>query len=119
MPQRRWIPDFAGQRVRLASVVVELADGISVGVRHFSFSILDFDVDWVLNVERFSEHQMARFETMLAGVLKSPTQQASVVEATSRFVARGGTWEPDPHLRRSIEAAAIGVQPCPRVRVVG
>lgn len=113
------LPDFAGQRVRLASVAVELAGGIPIGVRHFSFSILEFDADGVLDLKRFSKHQMALVDTMLAGVPESPARQASVVDATSRFVARGGTWEPDHRHRRSIEAAAMGVQPCPKVRVVG
>jgi hypothetical protein len=41
-----------------------------------------------------------------------------VVDAATRFVARGGSWEPDRPLMRRIEAAALGHLPCPRVRVV-
>jgi hypothetical protein len=35
------IPDFAGQRVRLASLVVELANRVPRGVLHANFSIVD------------------------------------------------------------------------------
>lgn len=113
------LPDFAGQRVRMAGVTVELANGIPLGVRHLSYSILHFDVDGVLDLARLNAHQVARMDTVLAGVLQPPTPQAPVVDATSRFIARGGSWEPDHRLRHSIEAAAMGLQPCPRVRVTG
>ncbi len=114
------VPDFAGQRMRLASAIVELANGVPLGVRHLGYSMLEFDVDGILDVARLSAHQVARIDSMLAGVLESPApQQARVVDAASRFIARGGTWEPDGRLRRSIEDAAMGTQPCQRVRVVG
>ena len=64
------VPDFAGQRVRLASAVVELADGIPLGVRHLGYSILDFDVDGILDIPRLNAHQVARIDAMLAGVLE-------------------------------------------------
>ena len=112
------VPDFAGQRVRLASAAVELADGIPLGVRHLGYSILDFDVDGILDIPRLNAHQVARIDSMLAGVLEPSAQQARVVDATSRFIARGGAWEPDRRLRRSIEDAAMGTRPCQRVRVV-
>lgn len=116
------LPDFAGQRVRLASVTIELANGHPLGVRHLSFSMLDIDVDGLVDIARLNAHQVARVDTLLAGVLEprtQPTQQTPVIDATSRFIARGGAWEPDHRLRRSIEAAAMEMQPCPRVRVVG
>jgi hypothetical protein len=111
------LPQFAGQRVRLASVTVELADGIPLGVRHLSFSMLDFDGYGVLDVQRLNAQQVARVDTLLAGVLGPASQDAQIVEAASRFVARGGEWNPDPALRRRIEAAALGAVPCRRVRV--
>ena len=45
------LPQFAGQRVRLASVTVELANSIPLGVRQLSFSMLDFDAHGVLDVQ--------------------------------------------------------------------
>jgi hypothetical protein len=112
-------PDFAGQRVRQASVTVELADGIPLGVRHLSFSILEFDANGALDVPRLNAQQVARVDSMLAGVLGLPDRDTSIIEATSRFIARGGSWSPDARLRRRIEAAAMGTLPCRRVRIVG
>ena len=45
-------PDFAGHRVRVASIAVELAHCIPFGVHHLSFSMLDFDEHWVLDLQR-------------------------------------------------------------------
>jgi hypothetical protein len=113
------LPDFAGQRVRLANVVVELADGVPLGVRHLGFAMLEFDVDGVLNVRRLYEQQAAHVNLPLASALGPPAVDASIVDAASRFLARGGNWKPDLQLLRRVEAAALGTQPCPRVRVLG
>ena len=111
-------PCFAGQRVRMAGVTVEIADGIALGVRHMSFSMLEFDEHGALDVQRLNAQQVARMDVMLGGVLGVAAPRPGIVEAASRFTARGGNWEPDRPLRRRIEAAALGQRPCPRVRVV-
>jgi hypothetical protein len=41
-----------------------------------------------------------------------------VFDAANRFIARGGSWEPDQALLRRIEEAALLKLSCPRVRVV-
>lgn len=112
------LSDFAGQRVRMASVTVELASGIVLGTRHMSFSVLDFDARGVLDVQRLNAQQVARFDAMVAGKFGGHAATEQVVEASSRFVARGGSWEPDDGLRRRLEAAAEGRTRCPRVKVI-
>jgi hypothetical protein len=112
------LPDFAGQRVRMVGVTVELADRVVLGVRHRSFSILEFDVDGKLDVQRLNTQQVSRLDAMLEGTFAQRPSGTIVVDAKSHFLARGGTWEPDRQLLRRIEAAALGVVPCPRVRVV-
>ncbi len=112
------VPDFAGQRARLAGVTVETADGIALGVRHMSFSVLEFDADGLLDVQRLNVQQVARLDTLLAGVLGPKAAEVTVVDAANRFRARGGAWEPDRPLRRRLEAAALGLGHYPRVRVV-
>lgn len=112
-------PDFADQRVRLAGVTVELADGTVLGVRHMSFSMLEFDEHGVLDVQRLNLQQVARFDAMLTEAQIAPVSQHAVIDAASRFQARGGSWEPDAPLRRRLEAAALGALPRPRVRIVG
>lgn len=56
------IPDFAGQRVRQASAVVEVVGGRQSRLVHCTFSVLDIDGDGVLDVERLSTQQFARVD---------------------------------------------------------
>jgi len=112
------LPDFAGQRVRLASLIVELADRTPLRMLHRTFSILDIGTDGLLDVARLNTQQIARMDDVLAPAQQAPATGASVVDAASRFIARGGSWEPDDRLLRRIDAAALGHLPCRRVRVV-
>lgn len=112
------LPDFAGQRVRLASLVVELANRAPQRVVHRTFSIIEIDRDGLLDVARLTAQQIARMDSFLAPVLGQPAPTTLVVDATSRFVARGGSWQPDDLLLRRIDAAALGRLACRRVRVV-
>jgi hypothetical protein len=112
------LPDFAGQRLRLASLVVELANREPWRVVHRSFSIIEIDRDGLLDVARLKAQQIACIDSFLAPVLQQPAPTTPVVDATSRFVARGGSWQPDDLLMRRIDAAALGRMSCRRVRVV-
>lgn len=84
-------PDFAGQRVRLASVTIELAEGAAVGVRHLSFSMLDFNAQGALDVQRLNAQQVARLDSMLSDVLAPANADPKVIDATSKFAARGSS----------------------------
>jgi hypothetical protein len=112
------IPDFAGQRVRQADIVIEMVDRSPVRVVHRTFCVLDVDTNGLLDVERLNLQQFARVEDVLAQPSGEARSAAVVVEAANRFIAQGGSWEPDDRLRRRIYAAALGELTCPRVRVV-
>ena len=62
------VPDFAGQRVRQVSTVVELVDGAPTRTVYRTFSVLDFNADGLLDVVRLNNQQIARIE---AGVWAS------------------------------------------------
>jgi hypothetical protein len=85
---------------------------------HRSFSIIEIDRDGLLDVARLKAQQIACIDSFLAPVLQQPAPTTPVVDATSRFVARGGSWQPDDLLMRRIDAAALGRMSCRRVRVV-
>lgn len=102
------LPDFAGQRVRLASLVVELADRTPLRVVHRTFSVVDIDTDGLLDVARLNTQQIARVGDLLAPALQMQAPAAPVVDAASRFVARGGSWKPDDHHLRRLDAVALG-----------
>lgn len=112
------IPDFAGQRVRQASVVVEVANGRPSRMVRWTFSVLDIDTDGLLDVERLNTQQFARLDAQFGPSGPVADTSSPIVDASSRFVARGGSWSPDELLLRHIEAAALGQVSCPRVRMV-
>jgi len=112
------VPDFAGKRVRQASIVVEVVDGTPSRMVHWTFSILDFDAGGLLDVERLSTQQFARVDDPFEPASPAQGKGGPIIDAARRFVARGGSWEPDKRLLHRIEAAALGQVACPRVRVV-
>lgn len=113
------VPAFAGQRVRLASVVVEVAGSVVLGMRRVDFDVLEFDADGRLDARRYGAQQVARLDAMLSSALGSGVAPSGVVDASDRFRARGGTWTPAPELRRRIEAAACAGGLARRVQVLG
>ncbi|MEJ8852458.1 hypothetical protein [Variovorax rhizosphaerae] len=112
------LPDFAGQRVRQASVTVELVDRTPLRVVHRTFSILDIGADGLLDVARLNTQQFARMANFMAPDSKTPGTRVPIVEAADRFIARGGYWQPDDLLLHRIDATALGHLPCRRVRVL-
>ena len=112
------LPDFAGQRVREASTVVELVGGTPTRIVYRTFSILNIDANGMLDVARLTSQQIARLEVRLWSPSGGKPGSGPIVDAADRFVARGGTWEPDDRQLRAIEAASLGLVQCPRVRVL-
>ena len=112
------VRDFAGQRTRQACIVVEVVDSTPRRTVHYTFSVLEFGPDGLLDVERLNSQQIARMGDPLAPTQPPLGRRSPVVDAAERFVARGGSWEPGHDLLRRIEAAALGHLKCPRVRVV-
>lgn len=113
------VPAFANLRARLASVVVEVAGSVVLGVRRLDFDVLEFDANGRLDSRRYGAQQAARVDSMVSSVLGEPAAPSGVIDATYRFKARGGTWTPGPELRRRIEAAGCGRERTARVRVLG
>jgi hypothetical protein len=112
------IPEFAGQRVRQASIVVAVVNGAPMQIVRCTFAILDIDEHGVLDVERWNAQQFARVGDPFAPERPDRGSMHQVFDAASRFIARGGSWEPDQALLRRIEEAALLKLSCPRVRVV-
>jgi hypothetical protein len=112
------VPDFAGQRVRQPSIVVQVVDGLPWHVVHRTFCVLDITAGGLLDVQRLNNQQIARLDARFEPLNSSKDMSGPVINAASRFVARGGSWEPDKRQWRDIEAAALGKVSCPRVRRV-
>ncbi|MFM0632716.1 hypothetical protein [Paraburkholderia xenovorans] len=113
-PASHGLPVFAGQRVRMASVVVQLEATNPVRVVRNTFSILTFDAEGHIDTSRFEKQQLALAESAFApgfaGFDDGGNQ--TVVDATSRFIAQGGQWAPLRALARVINQTALDHQKC-------
>jgi hypothetical protein len=65
-PKKHPLPQFAGQRVRSAEVVVQLVDRKPARIVRATFSILTFDGAGRLKAEVFGRQQFARFASAAA-----------------------------------------------------
>jgi hypothetical protein len=108
------LPAFAGQRIRLADLVVELAGRVPVRVVRSTFAVLPFDDDGRMDSERFLKQQWAHAESALDRGLDVPDSQGNVLDAAVRFVAHGGAWKPSNALARALDDAALGRTSCRR-----
>jgi hypothetical protein len=114
-PKTHRLPRFGGERVRSAEVVVELVNGRPIAVIRCVFSMMTFKRDGTLVSPLRDPHVRARAELALAFAFDSPDPLASVADASTRFVARGGQWKPPAALLRRIEQSALGRLKCPRI----
>jgi hypothetical protein len=114
-PANYRLPAFAGQRVRMADVAVEVVDRVPVRVVRSTFAILAIDDDGRIDSSKFVRQQFALAETALAPVLAVSESNDGVIDATARFVAQGGSWAPSRALARAIEDAAMGRLHCRRL----
>ena len=106
---------FAGARVRMADVAVELLNRQPIRVVWNTFGFLAFDDEGYFDSDAFDHHQRARAELALAPLTAAPKGAAMIVDATPRFVAQGGRWKPTRTLQRLIDEAALGRVKCPRL----
>ena len=114
-PASQCFPQFAGHRVRLANIIVELSGQKPIKVVRITFDILTFGDMGHFDSRTFNRHQFARAEQALAPVLAVSKGQGRVVEAASRFTEQGGRWLPSGTVARAVEDAAMGRIKCPRL----
>ena len=106
------LPALAGQRVRMANILIEVVDRVPVCVVRSTFAMLTIDDDGRIDSSKFTQQQFALAETALAPVLAVSESNDGVIDATARFVAQGGSWAPSHSLARAIEDAALGRLRC-------
>ena len=114
-PANHRLPIFAGQRVCMADLIVELANRGPQRIIRSTFAVLAFDDSGGVDTARFDGQQFALAESALAPVFAGAEREDNVVDAAHRFVAHGGAWIPSTGLGRAIEDAAMGRLPCRRL----
>ncbi len=108
-PESDRLPRFASQRVRMVEAIVELRDRVPIGIARIVYEMLTFDGEGRLDRRGFERQNFARAD-LLAGELKM--DDTVVVDASSRFIAQGGRWQPSPSLERHVCRAALGEVKC-------
>jgi hypothetical protein len=116
-PERQRLERFAGQRVRMAEVIVEVRDRTPHAVVRLVYEMLGFDAEGRLDRATFIRQKAALAELAIAPVIPRLVEQekAVVVDAGSRFVARGGFWRPSAALELRILRAALDETPYKRL----
>lgn len=112
-PESEPVARFADQRVRSAEVLVEMENGKPLAVLRCTYSILQFDSQGCIDVQRYENQQMAMVDLLLSPMLLDTAPKGNVLQASSRFVAQGGAWTVSPAIQRQIENAALGRLRCP------
>jgi hypothetical protein len=100
-PGSHAFPILAGQRVRMASLIVELIGGAPVRVVRSTFATLTFDDDGHMDSGMFTRRQWALAESALDPALLGTKHEEKVVDAATRFIAQGGRWRPSNSLARA------------------
>jgi len=109
------IPQFAGQRVRMADVIVELVEREPIAVVRTTFAMLTFDDKGRVDPTQLSKQQFALAEVALAPAVGALRPNETVVDATRQSVAQEGSWAPSGVLARAIDDAALGRRRCLRL----
>lgn len=109
------LPAFAGLRVRMADLVVELINRVPVRVVRECYAMLTFDHRGCMDLDAFGRQQTALVDTALAKTFTASKKRGNIIDASARFKAQGGTWAPSRQLARTIQEAALGRQPCARL----
>jgi hypothetical protein len=114
-PREHAFAILAGQRVRMASLIVELIGGKPARVVRSTFATLTFDEDGHMDLGMFTRQQWALAESALDPVLVRTKPEEKVLDAAARFIARGGRWRPSNSWARAINDAALGQVRCRRL----
>ena len=115
-PESHRLERFAGQRVRMAEAIVEVRDRAPVAVVRLIYEMLGFDAEGRLDRAAFIRQNAALAELAMNQVIpRLEAEEPAVVDAGSRFVARGGRWQPPPSLEQEILRAALGEVKCERL----
>ena len=117
-PRSHRFPQFAGQRIRSAEVVVELKQRRPTRVVRMTHSVLTFDQGGYLDAETLNRQQRGRLDTWASTQMGREADwemERGVTDARSRFAARGGRWTPSRQLLISLCDAALGHARVPRL----
>ena len=117
-PLRDSLPEFAGQRVRAAEVVVQLENRRPVYVCRVVYHYLHFGQKGEFDYDRYMKDEVTVMEAGSPHFDLKP-HDPKVIEAAQRFAARRRDhsvwWRPSPELEEAIMEAALDDRKCRRL----
>ena len=114
-PENHRLERFAGQRVRMVEAIVEVQERRPRAVVRLAYQMLGFDGEGRLDRPAFMRQNAVLAELSMDRVVgESGTPDETIIDASSRFVARGGRWQPSPSLEQQILRAALDELKCER-----
>lgn len=112
-PESHRLTRFAGQRVRMAEAIVAVHERAPYAVLRLVYEMLGFDAEGRLDKSTLMRQNTALAELVMSRVIpRLEGARTDVVDAGSRFVARGGSWQPSAALERQILRAALAETTC-------
>ena len=85
-PLHHSMPELAGQRARVAEIIVELRDRIPVQVVRRVYFVLPFDDQGRVDIERIRKQQYALAASVIDPVLAPRKDPADLHDAADRFI---------------------------------
>jgi hypothetical protein len=107
------LPQYAGQRVRCALVVVDLVDRKPVRIEHVQYSIISFDSEGRIDPSEKGEE--ARLAMEIRPPLVDVIGSRQVIYARHRFAKkrydRKYKWKASREIKEAIVAEVFGIEP--------
>jgi hypothetical protein len=104
------------QRVRMVEAVVDVREPTPCAVVRLVYELPAFDAQRRLDRDAFMRRNVALAGIVVDGAMGGSVRKGTpVVDASSRFVAQGGRWQPPPSLEQRILYAALGELKCNRL----
>jgi hypothetical protein len=98
-PGSQAFPILAGQRVRMASLIVELIDGVPVRLVRSTFATLSFDDHGCLDSGMFTRQQWALAESAVDPALVDTKHDGKIFDAATRSLRKEADGGPRPPWR--------------------
>lgn len=107
-PDLHTMPPLAGQRVRVAELIVEVSGRTVLHIVRRVYFVLTFDPQGRVDTARLHRQQRALAGLAIDAVFAQARRPREVLDAAERFVAQGGRWQPTHALAQRIDPAALG-----------
>ncbi len=110
-PETHSFPQFSGQPIRAANVLVELTNRIPTSVRWITYHMMTFDRTGCFDAGRFQRQEFSKHEEgagrVLARMTSESQDECTGVDAADRSATRGGAWVPSASAACAIDAAVL------------